>query len=247
MYQTKCFWNVINKYMYMPFNITSHTNVQFDLEKQSHSMLSMHYRSLYHLCLFSHCGVRKPVTTLALYVCALNAHYFNTDALKSTVFSGQVFDSRTHFELQKNTTRNKNLSVQLGRNPFFCSHLLCLIWRFSCTIRSHKDWHTHHIMTLTSNRGYVHYFNLLAFLATTFSNDWEIMNVWISISAIKSDFPRFNFSGFTAVLSAWSFTSSEFNPGPGRTFCNWMSIPASENFLLACRHCKTKICEMYNK
>lgn len=151
------------------------------------------------------------------------------------------------FWTSKNTTRNKNLSVQVGRNPFFCSHLLCLIWRFSCTIRSHKDWHTHHIITLTSNRGYVHEFNLLAFLATTFSNDWEIMNVWISISAIKSDFPRFNFPGFTAVLSAWSFTSSEFNPGPGRTFCNWMSIPASENFLLTCRHCKTKICEMYNK
>lgn len=147
---------------------------------------------------------------------------------------------------KKHNTQQKFICPSWQKS-IFCSHLLCLIWRFSCTIRSHKDWHTHHIITLTSNRGYVHEFNLLAFLATTFSNDWEIMNVWISISAIKSDFPRFNFPGFTAVLSAWSFTSSEFNPGPGRTFCNWMSIPASENFLLTCRHCKTKICEMYNK
>lgn len=118
MYQTKCFWNVINKYMYMPFNITSHTNVQFDLEKQSHSMLSMHYRSLYRLCLFSHCGVRKPVTTLALYVCALNAHYFNTDALKSTVFSGQVSDCRTHFELQKTQHATKIYLSKLAEIHF---------------------------------------------------------------------------------------------------------------------------------
>lgn len=246
MYQTKCFWNVINKYMFMPFNITSHTNVQFDLEKQSHSMRSMHYRSLYRLCLFSHCGVRKPVTTLALCLCFERSLLQHWRIEVNSVFRSSFWLPNT-FWTSKNTTRNKNLSVQVGRNPFFCSHLLCLIWRFSCTIRSHKDWHTHYIMTLTSNRGYVHEFNLLAFLATTFSNDWEIMNVWISISAIKSDFPRFNFPGFTAVLSAWSFTSSEFNPGPGHTFCNWMSIPASENFLLTCRHCKTKICEMYNK
>lgn len=105
--------------MYMPFNITSHTNVQVDLEKQSHSMRSMHYRSLYRLCLFSHCGVRKPVTTLALYVCALNAHYFNTDALKSTVFSGQVFDCRTHFELQKTQHATKIYLSKLAEIHFF--------------------------------------------------------------------------------------------------------------------------------
>lgn len=126
MYQTKCFWNVINKYMYMPFNITSHTNVQFDLEKQSHSMRSMHYRSLYCLCLFSHCGVRKSVTTLTLYVCALNAHYFNTDALKSTVFSGQVFDSRTHFELQKTQHATKIYLSKLAEIHFFVN--TCFAW-----------------------------------------------------------------------------------------------------------------------
>lgn len=107
MYQTKCFWNVINKYMYMPFNITSHTNVQFDLEKQSHSMLSMHYRSLYHLCLFSHCGVRKPVTTLALYVCALNAHYFNTDVEVNSVFRSSFWQPNTFWTSKKHNTQQK--------------------------------------------------------------------------------------------------------------------------------------------
>lgn len=103
----------------MPFNITSHTNVQFDLEKQSHSMLSMHYRSLYRLCLFSHCGVRKPVTTLALYVCALNAHYFNTDALKSTVFSGQVFDCRRHIlNFKKHNTQQKFICPSWQKSIF---------------------------------------------------------------------------------------------------------------------------------
>lgn len=158
-----------NKYMYMPFNITSHTNIQFDLEKQSHSMLSMHYRSLYRLCLFSHWEVHKPVTTLTLYVCmcfegSLLQHWFSE---VNSVFRSSFWQLNT-FWTSKNTTRNKNLSVRVGRNPFFCSHLLCLIWRFSCTITSHKDWHTHHIMTWTSIRGYVHEFNYWHFLQPHF-------------------------------------------------------------------------------
>lgn len=124
-----------NKYMYMPFNITSHTNIQFDLEKQSHSMLSMQYRSLYRLCLFSHWEVHKPVTTLTLYVCALKAHYFNTDSAKSTVFSGQVFDSRTHSELQKTQHATKIYLSELAEIHFFVH--TCFAWFGGSRVQSH--------------------------------------------------------------------------------------------------------------
>lgn len=63
------------------------------------------------------------------------------------------------------------------------------------------------------------------------------MNVWISIFAIKTDFASFNFSGFTAVLSTWSFTPSEFYFASRCTLCDWMSISTAENFLFTCWSC----------
>lgn len=156
-----------NKYMYMPFNITSHTNIQFDLENNHIQCCPC----TTEVCIVSACSVIEKCTSChnlnSICLCfegSLLQHWFSE---VNSVFRSSFWQLNT-FWTSKNTTRNKNLSVRVGRNPFFCSHLLCLIWRFSCTITSHKDWHTHHIMTWTSIRGYVHEFNYWHFLQPHF-------------------------------------------------------------------------------